>query len=324
MSGERPEWIVWIVTAQCNLSCPYCYATHYSGERLLKGEALRRVLLEAQATGIEYINYTGGEPLLRDDMLDIIGETAELGIEASIFTNLTLMREEIASELSRRGVFLMTSLDGPRDVYERVKGRGTWERFLRGIEIIRRFGLPFHVNITVSKLNHERVGDAMRMAEELGAESISLIPSMAFGRALETGSFVERDEFLRSLSQAEEVAEELGVEVSVWCAPFLASLEGFRNLRHSNCRGWRELDISPGGKVLLCDVMGVEVADVIEDGILGSWIKLNAHPLYLKAKMMPEGCCGDERCLGGCYARAHNHWGGLPSPDPLCPKVRLR
>ncbi|MDW8034870.1 MAG: radical SAM protein [Candidatus Korarchaeum sp.] len=320
--GERPEWIVWIVTGQCNLSCPYCYATYYQGEQPLKGEVLRKVLEDARSTGIEYINYTGGEPLIRDDMLNIIKETVDLGIEVSLFTNLTLMREEVASELSKREVFVMTSLDGPRDVYEAVKGIGTWKRFLRGIKSLKKFNLLFHVNITVSKFNYDRIGEALRLAVELGAESVSLIPSMAFGRALKTRSFIEGEELLKSLTQAEKVAEELGIEVSVWCVPFLTSLRGFKNLHCGNCRGWKEMDISPSGKVLICDVMGVEVADVLEDRIMGSWLKLSTHPSYLKVRMMPEGCCGDEKCSGGCYARAYNLWGELPAPDPLCPKVR--
>lgn len=323
MDLEGPEWLIWILTGECNLGCPYCYATHYRSEQPLKGESLRNILREASSLGVEYINYTGGEPLMRSDIVEIIEETAELGIETSLFTNLTLMSESIASKLSKLEVFLMTSLDGPRDVYEIVKGTGMWEKFLRGVQNLRKFSIPFHVNVTISKFNYDRIGEAVRLAEELGAESLSIIPSMAFGRALETRSFVGRNEFLRSLTQAEKVAEELGIDVSVWCAPFLGPLGRFRNMRYSNCRGWRELDLSPSGKVLICDVMGIEVADVLEDGVLGSWLKLNKHPLYLKVRMMPEGCCGDERCSGGCYARAYNYWGELPSPDPLCPKARL-
>lgn len=86
---------------------------------------MRRVPEDAQSAGIEYINYTGGEPLIRGDILNIIKEASDLGIEASLFTNLILMREEIALELYEREVLVMTSLDGPRDVYEAAKGIGT-------------------------------------------------------------------------------------------------------------------------------------------------------------------------------------------------------
>lgn len=186
---------------------------------------------------------------------------------------------------------------------------------------MEKFSLPFHVNVTVSKLDYDRVGEALRSAEGLGVESVSVIPSMAFGRALET-SFIGRAEFMKGLAQAEEVAEELGVEVSVWCAPFLGSLRGFRNLRYGNRRRWRELDLSPSGKVLLCDAMGVEAADALEDGIIGSWLKLNTHPLYLRVRLMPDGCCGNvkrsaDATLGLMISR------GAAGARPLRPRVRF-
>ncbi|WP_168371282.1 radical SAM protein [Pyrodictium occultum] len=131
MGCEGPEWIVWIVTAACNLRCPYCYAARYLGERPLStGEALRLVG-EAAELGVAHINLTGGEPLLRGDILELLAAAVDSGIEASLFTNMALLRDGVAGELARLGVLLYTSLDGPREVYEAAKGPGSWERFLR-------------------------------------------------------------------------------------------------------------------------------------------------------------------------------------------------
>ncbi len=320
---EGPSWLIWMITASCNLNCPYCYSTHYLKERPLGKEEVLELLREAASNGINYINYTGGDPLIRRDISEILEGTVDLGIDASIFTNLTLLNRDIASKISRFDIEVMTSLDGPREIYERVKGQGTWEKFLRGIEELKRMNIPFHVNITISKMNYGRVGDAIILADDLGADSISIIPSMAFGRALETKSFIGREEFLRSLIQADRVAEEIGIKISVWCAPFLGALRGLRNLRYRDCREFRELDISPGGKVLMCDIMGIEVADLMKDGIKGAWRKLNENELYLKVKELPVECLGCGACSGGCYARAFNYWGRLPSIDPLCPIVKL-
>ncbi len=318
---EGPSWLIWMITASCNLNCPYCYSTHYLKEKPLGREEVVKLLREAASSGIKYINYTGGDPLIRRDISEILEETVDLGIDASIFTNLTLLNRDTASKISRLGIEVMTSLDGPREIYERVKGQGTWEKFLRGIDELKRRNIPFHVNITVSKMNYERVGDAIILANDLGADSISIIPSMAFGRALETKSFIGREEFLESVIRADRVAEEIGIRVSVWCSPFLRALRGLRNLYYSDCRKFKELDISPGGKALICDVMGIEVADLMEDGIKGAWRKLNENELYLKAKELPVECLGCGACRGGCYARAFNYWGRLPSIDPLCPYI---
>jgi radical SAM protein with 4Fe4S-binding SPASM domain len=321
-TGDGPSWLIWIITASCNLNCPYCYSTHYLRERPLGREEVMKLLREAASTGVRYIDYTGGEPLMRRDISEILEETVDLGINASIFTNLTLLSQDIASKISKLDIGVVTSLDGPREIYERVKGQGTWEKFLRGIDELKRRNIPFHVNITVSTVNYERVGDAIILANDLGADSISIIPSMAFGRALETKSFIGREEFLKSVIQADRVAEEIGIRVSVWCSPFLGVLK-LRNLYYSDCREFRELDVSPGGKALVCDVMGVEVADITKDGIRGAWRKLNESELYLRVKELPIECSDCRICRGGCYARAFNYWGRLPSIDPLCPRAPL-
>jgi len=277
------------------------------------------LLKEAAELGVKHVNYTGGEPLLRKDIVKLIEETFDLGIEASLFTNLTLMDEARARELSRLDLYIMTSLDGPKEVYEEVKGPGTWDMFLRGLRNVRDQGIPFHINIPVSMINCRSIGDALRTASLLGASSISLIPTMNPKGGFEW-PFINKYEFLRALHEASEVSEELGIRVSVWCTPFLEAI-GIKGMGYSNCREWGVMDISPSGKVLLCDVMGIEVADLLRDGVLGSWRKLLEHPLYQELRKPPRECtCPfSRRCLGGCYARAYNKFGRLPSPDPLCP-----
>lgn len=323
MSADKaPEDIIWIITGECNLNCPYCYAKHYSGQGELPSDVVFKFLDEAHDAGVSQVNFTGGEPILRKDILRILERTVDSGMDATLFTNLTIMDDEKAEKLYHLDVHVLTSLDGPKEVYERAKGLGSWKRFTRGIELLRRHGIPFHINIPLSKVNFNSVAEAIVKAEEIEANSISMIPSMAFGSSVRTGSFITRDELTQALKLADRASEELGLRVSVWCTPFLGIL-GLRNLRYGNCRDWSVMDISPGGKVLICDVMDVEVADVRE-GIDIAWKKLQDHPLMEKIRELPEECRGcpiSSSCLGGCYARAYNYWRKLPSPDPLCPRI---
>jgi len=327
MAAEGPEWLIWIITPACNLRCPYCYATRYQAEKPLPTSEALRIIGEAAELGVGHINFTGGEPLLRRDIFEIIGAVCDRGIETSLFTNMTLMTEDTAARLARLETSLLTSLDGPRDVYEKVKGPGSWAKFLKGLEAARRQELSFHVNIPVSRLNYSRIGEAIRTAVELGASSISVIPSMPTGRALGTRTNVSKREFLEALRQAEETASQLGIAVAVWCAPFTAALPWARHLAYSNCRDWNVMDITPSGKVVFCDVLGVVVADVLRDGLRGAWEKLQKHPLNKLVNQIPgecRSCPVAVSCRGGCYARAHYYWGRLPSPDPLCLRVHIR
>ena len=317
-----PESLIWIITGRCNLRCPYCYAEQYISDKELGAKEVIGVLEEAADTGVRHVQFTGGEPLLRGDIIDILEAATRLGLEASIFTNMTLMNNRVAARLAKLGVDVYTSLDGPRDIYELIKGKGSWEHFLSGIRAVKTAGLWLHVNIPVSRLNFNRVGDAIRLAIDLGADSISLIPAMPSGRALRTKTFIKQDQFLRALRDAEQAAEELGIEIAVWCAPFTRLLSWAKHLVASNCRDWLVMDIAPNGDVLLCDVTGIRVANVVRDGVLEAWRKLLEHPLMKAAMKIPEECkdCAIRAwCRGGCYARALVKYNELPAPDPLCP-----
>ncbi|RUM47534.1 MAG: radical SAM protein [Hyperthermus sp.] len=320
--AEAVEWIIWIITGACNLHCPYCYASRYLQEKPLGFREVSRILSEASELGVKHVNYTGGEPLLRRDIVDIIRETIDRGMEASIFTNLTLANTEIIRSFSRLDVLVYTSLDGPREVYEKAKGEGTWARFVHGVKLLREQGVSFHVNIPVSRINYNRVYDAVRLAVDLGASSISIIPAMPAGRALATGTWVSRREFIEALKAAEKAAEELGITIAAWCSPFIPSLDWAKHISSSNCRDWKVVDLTPSGKLVLCDVLGLVVADVVKEGLRNAARKMEEHPLLKRARKIPGECMKcplASFCRGGCYARALHAWGRLPSPDPLCP-----
>ena len=322
MLTRKLESLIWIITGKCNLRCPYCYASRYTVEKELSVREARVIAREAGELGVEYLNITGGEPLLRRDLVEIVKLFVEHDVETSIFSNLTLASEDVISRLSRYIDFFLTSIDGPPEVYERVKGRGMWRRFLNGLELLRRYGISVHVNIPISKLNYKYVGEAVRQAVELGVESLSVIPAMPTGRALETKTYIDTREYIEALHRVDEVAREYGIVVSAWCTPFTPVLEGLKNVIGGNCREWNVLDITPSGKVVTCDVMGVEVADVLRDGLLGSWLKLEEYLRRNHVYEIPRECMRcpiASTCRGGCYARAYIKHGKLPTPDPLCP-----
>lgn len=326
MSGEELETIIWIVTGKCNLACKHCYATPYRGEDELPTNTVVAVLREAADAGVGHVHFTGGEPLLRKDMLVILREAADLGLEASIFTNATLLNEGVARELSALGVKVFTSLDGPsKDIHELTRGEGSWDALMRGVKVLREAGVPFHVNVSVSELDWRYVGEAIEKAIELGAESVSIIPAMPAGTALRIHSYVSSRHYVAALRAVERVEEELGVVVDVWCTPFLRVVSKSPWLRTANCRDWGVMDVTPSGRVVLCDVMNVTAAHVVEDGVRGAWAKLMSHPVIKSVSRPPSvepcaSCPIASECRGGCFARSHILRRNPHSPDPLCPR----
>ncbi len=325
MSARVPETIIWIVTHRCNLRCRHCYAVRYSNERELSGKsALKAVMMFADA-GVEHLHITGGEPLLWPPLWRVLEAAITNGLEASIFTNATLqpMKPELAARVAAHVTKVYTSLDGPSPkVHDAIRGTGSFRRTVEGIRLLVKEGVGVHINMSVTELNWAHVKATLKRALELGASSVSIIPAMPAGRAAETGVWVRPSNFMKALMQAAEFSEEEGVEVGVWCAPFLAAMRLPGKLRYGNCRDWSVMDVTPSGNVVTCDVLGEAVANIFEDGVEGAWRKLLSSSILRSVSRPPLECAGCPAagvCRGGCYARAKLLKGVHNAKDPLCP-----
>lgn len=325
MVAKAPETVIWLVTHRCNLRCRHCYAIRYSRERELGEEgALKAVKLFAEA-GVEHIHITGGEPLLWAPLWRVLDEAEANGLGASLFTNATLLpvKPGLAAKIAAHVTKVYTSLDGPTaDIHDTIRGAGSFRRATHGVRLLVKEGVRVHVNMSVTELNWAYVKATLRKALELGASNVSIIPAMPAGRAAETGVWVRPSSFMKALMQAAEFSEEEGVEVGVWCAPFLAAMRLPGKLRYGNCRDWSVMDVTPAGNVVTCDVLGEVVANILEDGVEGAWRKLTGSSVLRSVSRAPPECAGCPVagvCRGGCYARSRLLKGRYNARDPLCP-----
>ncbi len=325
---EAPESIIWIITAKCNLNCLHCYTKRFLSKSELSTDVVLKLLKEAADAGVEYIQFTGGEPLLLKDIFKVINTALDYGIEVSLFTNSTLVNEELAKKISRSGITVFTSIDGPnKEIHERIRGLNTWERVVRGIKYLVNEGIDLHINVSISKHNWSFIGDTIRKAVEIGANSVSVIPVMPSGNALLNKVYIDSDEAVMALKQVEEAAKELGIVVSAWCMPFSYLVVSPKYVSSYSCRDWDVMDIAPSGDVLLCDILDIVLGNVAELGIRDSWRKL-MNSKIMSEILNPEikepcsSCPIMDLCKTGCYARALKVLGSHKLPDPLCPLVK--
>jgi len=327
VNDEAPNDIIWLITGRCNLNCIHCYANTYRNEEELDTIEVLKIVEDAAKVGVEHVHYTGGEPLIRRDMIQILKETIDLGLYATLFTNLTAIKPDVAKELGKLGIVIYTSMDGHnKELYEMHRGKGTWNRFLKGFSLVKKEGLHIHVNISITELNWNYAGDVVSKAIEIGAESVSIIPAMPSGNAMKNNVYVRSEHFVKALEDVNAKARELGITIWVWCAPFVGAILRSPYIKYGNCRYWDVMDISPSGRVILCDVLNYEICNVKELGIRRAWHTLKEHPL-MKKIMRPNlkepcnKCPFSNYCKGGCYARAYIKYGSIEMPDPLCPIV---
>jgi radical SAM protein with 4Fe4S-binding SPASM domain len=151
-----------------------------------------------------------------------------------------------------------------------------------------------------------------------------LIPVVPAGRA-QKDLILNAEETVDMLYRVEKAAERLNCVVSLWCISFAGLVMNSRKVLFDSCRTSEELDISPQGEVLLCDVLDISLANVRE-GLKTAWRKQEENELnrnLIQPRLSPsyEQCQLRERCLGGCFAQAQLTTGNIYAPAPFCPRV---
>ncbi len=323
----RPEYIIWIFTARCNLDCKHCYTYRLRGKPELPLEEKLRIAKSIGEEGVEYVNLTGGEPLIHPHFRHILLALHEHGVEKSVVTNATIVREDVAELLYRTETYVFASIEGPREVHDAVRGPGSYDAAVRGVELLRRKVGPLTIVATVNKINHQRVHEVVDYAASVDAEGVAVLPVMPVGRARETGIYVTASEYLGALRRVYERALEYGLNVSAWCTPF-APVLGMK-VGYWFCRGMTGMDVDPSGDVLLCDVLDFKVTSVVGKSIREAFEEFSNHELVKKVRspaILPINCSKCPivwGCRGGCYARAYLLRGDLNAGDPLCPRSRV-
>lgn len=143
-------------TMRCNLRCKGCYAACYDKKDELEFEVIDRVVKEGKDLGIYNVYISGGEPFLREDMLDIYRRHNDVFFQ--VFTNGTLIDASLSRELARLGnVVPLISLEGFEEETDSWRGRGTFQKIMAAMDNLRENGVPFGCSIVVTRFNIDTI-----------------------------------------------------------------------------------------------------------------------------------------------------------------------
>ncbi|MBN1473581.1 MAG: 12,18-didecarboxysiroheme deacetylase [Syntrophaceae bacterium] len=172
-SADKKPVIVWNVTRRCNLKCVHCYSTSadidYPDE--LTTEEGKKLIDDLAAFGSPVILFSGGEPLMRPDLLELAKYATDKGLRAVISTNGTLITKDIAAKLRKINLsYVGVSLDGLEKTHDRFRGtKGAFEKAMEGIRNCRDAGIKVGIRFTVNKRN---LADVPAMFDLLKQEKI--------------------------------------------------------------------------------------------------------------------------------------------------------
>lgn len=147
-----PNFILVDPTSACNLACEGCWAGKYPVKNSLSPERLDRLFYEANTLGIYWIVFSGGEPLVYPHLFDLMAKHHDMAFMA--YTNGTLIDGKVADQIVALGNFTPAiSLEGWRERTDARRGRGTFDRVMRAMDLLRERGAAFGVSITITREN---------------------------------------------------------------------------------------------------------------------------------------------------------------------------
>jgi radical SAM protein with 4Fe4S-binding SPASM domain len=362
---SRPYVVSWNLTYRCNLACEHCYldaggaplvgSDNFADRSELGTDECFRVIDEIAAFAPECLTIlTGGEPLLRRDILEIVRRASERGLWVVVGTNGVSITENLARRLSDAGARgLSLSLDAlDPDCHDRFrKVRGAWRNTVEGAEILNRTGLPFIIQTTAGSHNLGELDAIADFAHDrLAARVWNLYFLVPTGR----GQFVsditpaQYDEVLASLYRIQRKYDRKML-VNAKCAPHYIktvlenaggsdanltdaeragapSWAGLPRIRTysdgaGGCpAGTHYMGIRPNGDVTPCPYLPVFAGTLRNSSLSDLW---TSSELFtdIRRRTSLGGRCGECEMnghCGGCRARAYGTTGDLMAEDPLC------
>ncbi len=186
-SQDKKPVVVWNMTRRCNLACVHCYAQakdeHYRGKELSTAEG-KALIDDLARFGAPVMLFSGGEPVLRQDLPELIDHAVKRGMRAVISTNGTLITGEKARIFSARSLsYIGVSLDGVGEVNDAFRGvKGAYEKALAGIRNAKKAGIKVGLRFTINKRNVGEVARVFDLIEEEGIERVCFYHLVYAGR----------------------------------------------------------------------------------------------------------------------------------------------
>jgi pyrroloquinoline quinone biosynthesis protein E len=326
-----PLWLLAELTYRCPLHCVFCYnpvdfARH---EQELSTADWLRVLREGRELGAVQCGFSGGEPLLRDDLEELVAEARRLGYYTNLLTSGVGLTAARAAALKAAGLdhVQLSFQDSTKEINDFLSHTRTYDLKQRVAKMIRDQGWPMVMNVVIHRLNIEHVDRIIAMAAELGAEYLELANTQYYSWAE-----VNRAHLLPThdqLKRAEAVTDAWRERLAGKMKLFFVAPDYHEGQPKRCVNGWGStfLNIAPDGTALPCHTAGMlpglTFPNVQEASLREIWFDSPGFNRFRGTGWMKDPCrsCEHrERDLGGCRCQAYMLSQDVEAADPVCSK----
>lgn len=328
--ADAPMVIAWEVTRRCHLKCRHCRAAacDIPYENEFSTAECKRVLENIASFCQPIIIFTGGEPMTRPDLYELIRYASDLGTKPVVAPCGQLLDDASAGQLKAAGALgASLSLDAPTaEAHDQFRNTpGAFAGTLRGIEALKRAGLPFQINTTVTRLNADALPQMIELAAHLGAHTLDLFFLVPTGRGSALRDLeLTAAEYEDRLNWVCEQAATAPIRLKTTCAPHFARIQAQHGRRpQGGCLGGKGfVFISHLGKIQPCGFLELECGDLRQAGYDFKSIYASS-PQFLALRDVDHfhGKCGQcefRRACSGCRARALAAEGDWCGSEPNC------
>ncbi|HEY0478794.1 MAG TPA: pyrroloquinoline quinone biosynthesis protein PqqE [Kofleriaceae bacterium] len=325
--SPRPYVLVAELTYRCPLRCAYCSnPTQPQDRAALAGADWQRVLTEASELGVVQVHFTGGEPLLRDDLEALVARAAELELYSNLITSgVPLTRERLAGLQAAGLCAVQLSFQAARPgASAAIAGVDAFAHKRQVAAWVSELELPLTVNVVLHRHNLDDVGQIIALAEELGAERLELANTQYLGWAYQNRAALMPSPAQLDAARAVVAAARARLRSRMEILFVLPDYHGDRPRTCMNGWGERYIVVTPDGRAMPCHaahILPLAFPDLRAQSLASAWHDSEAFQKYRGTEHLGEPCRScDQREVdhGGCRCQAFLLTGDATATDPVC------
>lgn len=314
------------ISDQCNLRCKHCYQENYNSKQLKYEEIIKildqykEFLIEKNIKG--HINLTGGEPLSNPNFFEILNyiDNNKEYYSFAILTNGTLITDKIAEKISKyKPQYVQISIDGDKKTHEKIRGKGTLEKAIQGVQNLNKYGVYTSISFTAHKKNYKTFKKVVSIAKKAKANKVWTDRLIPIGGAKELVKISlnqkENKKFFKTVYKLMIKTKETQVTMSR-ALQFLQTGE----IPYKCTAGTKLLTVMENGDLVPCRRIPIVLGNVLKENLLEIYKKSNVIK-QLEREEIPKECIKcehSEKCRGGLKCLTYAMTEKIIGKDPGC------